>query len=131
MLLLLCHPLFPCLFPHLFSQASGKLKKQVYLRKLSKEWRNCQSCFPESSVLVCYAKWLRRAEKEVSSGHQNFTSALHEHSKQLKRLDLLIIQEGGAMGGYISYSKHFLEPPDRKISPLIYSVERKDNMMLS
>lgn len=84
-LFLLYQPLLPCLFLHLLSWASGKLKKQVYLRHLSKEQRNHRSCFTQSSVLVCNAKLFRGTEKEASSGHQNFTSALQEHSKFSQR----------------------------------------------
>lgn len=79
-LFLLYQPLLLCLFLHLLSWASDKLKKQVYLRDLSKEQRNHQRCFTQSFVLVCNAKLFRGTEKEASSGHQNFTSTLQGHS---------------------------------------------------
>lgn len=127
MLFLLYQTLLPCLFLHLLSWASGKVKQQVYLRELSKEQRNHQSCFTQSSVLVCNAKLFRGTEKEASSGHQNFTSALQELNSA-KEIGYVNDHPGErSHGKSLSYSKHTLEPPDRTISPLIYSMERKDS----
>lgn len=100
MLFLLYPTLLPCLFLHLLSWASGKVKQQVYLRDLSKEQRNRQSCFTQSSVLVCNAKLFRGTEKEASSGHQDFTSALQEHSNSAKDIGYLNDQERGATGSH-------------------------------
>lgn len=96
MLFLLSQPL---LFLHLLSWASGKLKKQVYLRDLSKEERNHQSCFTQTSVLVCNAKLFSGTEEEASSGH--LCPAGGTVQIQPKRLHMLMImQERGTRGSY-------------------------------